>query len=201
MQQLTDRPPFVTFEVRAVEDRAESLTAGHYVAKDVDYAIITPMGSKDRIERVASEWFDSLAQNVQEGRFPMEWLHRFRESFAAWKAGQAIPEHGTPIRNWSVPSPAQIRSLTDAGITTVEDLANCNEEGLMRVGMGGRSLRDRARAWLEQSIRVSAPSEQLAALELANKQLTETNDKLQKQLSELAAQVAALAPQAASRKL
>lgn len=64
------RPPYVMFETRAVEDRAASLEKGHYVTRDVDYAIITPMGSKDRTERVIKEWFDQLQQQVAEGRFP-----------------------------------------------------------------------------------------------------------------------------------
>ena len=40
------RPPYVQFEMRAVEDRQASIDAGHYVAKDVAYAIITPAGSR-----------------------------------------------------------------------------------------------------------------------------------------------------------
>lgn len=40
MVQIAEaRPPYVTFEFRAEEDRAASIEAGHYVSKDVAYAL------------------------------------------------------------------------------------------------------------------------------------------------------------------
>ena len=54
MEAKQDRPPFVNFEVRAEEDRTASIEQGHYVAVDVDYALITPAGSRDCVERKVS---------------------------------------------------------------------------------------------------------------------------------------------------
>ena len=59
------KPPFVIFETRAVEDREQSIAEGHYVAKDVNYAIITPAGTKDRIEKVAEDFAAEVAKAVQ----------------------------------------------------------------------------------------------------------------------------------------
>ena len=84
------RPPYVTFELRGEEDRDASITAGHYVAKDVAYALITPRGSKDRIERVADEWFAQLKRDVDEQRFPRDWLRHFEQAYTDWKAGKEI---------------------------------------------------------------------------------------------------------------
>jgi hypothetical protein len=47
------KPPYVRFEVRSVEDRTASIESGHYVGKDVIFAIVTPAGTRDRIEREA----------------------------------------------------------------------------------------------------------------------------------------------------
>ena len=94
VQQLEERPPFVRFEVRAEEDRQASLEAGHYVGRDVHYALITPMGSKDCIERKADEWFDKLKQDVAEGRCPREWLAAFKEIYKDWCEGREAPEIG-----------------------------------------------------------------------------------------------------------
>jgi hypothetical protein len=51
-----DRPCFVQFETRAIEDRESSLREGYYVAREVIFAIVMPPGSQDTVEKVAEEW-------------------------------------------------------------------------------------------------------------------------------------------------
>jgi hypothetical protein len=142
------RPPYVHFEYRPVEDRAASVAAGHYVAKDVAYAIVTPAGSRDRHEKIAEEWLDNMADQVRQERLPAEWLAHYRALYKAWKEGREAPENGTAIRNWPVASPAQVETLLNLRIRTVEDLATCNEEAITRMGMGGRALKQKAIDWL-----------------------------------------------------
>lgn len=192
MQVAEPRPPYVTFETRAVEDRDASLLAGHFVTKDVDFAVITPQGSKDRVERIVSEWFEALTQHVQEQRFPSEWLRAFREAYTAWKEGREIPTVGTPVLTWPVASPAQVRQLLDLKIRTVEDLAGANEETLGRLGMGGRALKDRAKAWLETANSVGKVSEEVAALRLAKTNSDARSLQLEAQVAELSRELKAL---------
>lgn len=201
VQKLEERPPFVRFEVRAEEDRAASLEAGHYVGKDIHFALITPMGSKDCIERKADEWFDKLKQDVAEGRCPKEWFNGFREAYKDWCEGRETPVSGTPITDWPPASPAQVKSLISLHIRTVEDLASANEEVLGRLGMGGRALKQRAVDWLASAGSAGKTSAMLSSLQAANADLTTRNQQLEAQLKELAARVEALAPAPASRKL
>ena len=151
METKQDRPAYVAFERRAVEDRAASIETGIYSTKDVDFALITPAGSKDRTERVVSEWLENLKQQSSEGRIPVEWHRAYKEAYAAWKEDRALPETGHPIVNWAVASPAQQKSLLDLHVRTVEDLASANEETLGRLGMGGRALKQRAVDFLASS--------------------------------------------------
>lgn len=183
------RPPYVMFETRAVEDRAASLEKGHYVTRDVDYAIITPMGSKDRTERVIKEWFDQLQQQVAEGRFPREWRTEFMAAHAAWKEGRELPLSGTAILTWPVASPTQVKQLLDAKVRTVEDLAQANEETLAMLGMGGRALKDKAVSWLQSAGSTGKTTEELTALRLAHDGLKERNAALEKAVAELTAMV------------
>lgn len=192
MEIAEARPPYVTFETKGLEDRAASIAAGHYVTIDVDFAIITPQGSKDRIERNVKEWLASLSQQTSEGRFKHEWLSHFQASYKAWKEGQELPLSGTPILTWPVISPAQVKVLLDSQIRTVEDLAAANEETLARVGMGSRALKDKAISWLTAAGSSGKVTERLAAAEQANADLKARNTTLEKQLRELAAKVAAL---------
>jgi hypothetical protein len=192
MQVAEARPPYVTFEVRAVEDRAASIDSGYYKTRDVDFAFITPQGSKDRIEREVQSWFDNLGEQVQQQRFPAEWKRHFEEAYKAWKEGRELPLNGTPIVTWPVLSPSQVKALLDARVKTVEDLAGANEETLNRIGMGSRTLKDKAVSWMTAAGGTGKVAEEMNALKAANKALTDRNEELAKQLKELAANVAAL---------
>ena len=186
------RPPYVTFEFRAEEDRAASIEAGHYVSKDVPFVLVTPMGSKDRHESPADEWFARREQDAAEGRFPREWLSAFKGAFAEWKAGREIPLNGTSVANWPVASPAQVKMLLDLKVRTVEDLAEANEETLSRLGMGGRTLKQKAQDWLASANDMGKVSEQLAGLRADNEALKQRNEQLEKQLREVIPQLEAL---------
>lgn len=192
VQKLEERPPFVRFELRAEEDRAASLEAGHYVGRDVHYALITPMGSKDCIERKADEWFDKLKQDVAEGRCPREWLAAFKEIYKEWCEGREAPVNGTPITDWPPVSPSQVKTLLSLHVRTVEDLAAANEEVLSRIGMGGRALKQRAVDWLTSASSTGVASGEITALKAQNENLQARNEQLETQLKELAAKVDAL---------
>lgn len=190
IEVAANRPPYVVFELRPVEDREASISAGHFVAKDVAYAIITPQGSKDRIDRVAGEWFAQLEQQTREERFPREWLIAFKAAFKDWSEGREPSLSGTDVRNWPAASPAQVAALLNARIRTVEDIATANEEALSRLGMGGRALKAKAIEWLTAAAGPGKFAETLAALKAENSDLQERNASLERQLQELAKRLA-----------
>lgn len=194
MEVMKERPPYVSFEVQAVEDRQASIEQGHYVAKDVVYAIVTPAGSKDRIPRVASEWLTMLAEQVQQQRFPGEWLNAYREAYKAFCEGREAPLNGTPVRDWPSISPAQLQQLLNFSVRTVEDLAVANEETLSRLGMGGRALKQKAIEWLDASKGIGAQAEMITAIKLENAQLKETVNAQAAAIAELRAKVENLVP-------
>ena len=189
------RPPYVMFETKAVEDRAASEAAGSYRSKDVDYAYITPQGSKDRIMRVATEWLAHLKVEVAQERYPKEWLNFYEDSYSAWKKGQEIPLSGTPVKNWPFPSPSQINLMLDLNLRTVEDVASANEEAIRRMGMGGQSLKQAAVNFLQSASdgggKLVMENDRLKA---ENQALKVRNDSLEAQVQELASQVRLLQP-------
>lgn len=142
---LAAMPPYIVFEKRAVERRRDDGTA-FYV--DTDFAIVTPHGSKDNVEKVVEEWFARLKEEVRQQRFPQTWLDAYKSAYAAWQSDQAPPVIGTDIRMWPVATPAEIKTLLEMHITSVEVLAQANEETLSRLGMGARLLKQKAIDWL-----------------------------------------------------
>lgn len=151
------RPPHVVYERRAEEDRSASIEQGRYVSRDVDYAIVTPAGSKDRVERVVADWFLMLAGEVKAERWPQAWLDQLRAGYESWTRGQTPPESGTPLSTWPALSPAQVKNWAQIGIRTIEELAEANEETLSAYGMGSRDMKARAGLFLENAKSDSGP--------------------------------------------
>lgn len=187
-----NRPPYVTFELRAVEDREASIKEGHYVARDVAYAIITPQGSKDRIERIVEEWFAMLDRQAQDNRFPREWVRAYKDAYKDWQAGNEPVVDGTDVRNWPVLSPSQLKACLELRLRTVEDVAAMNEESVHRLGMGGRSLKTKAQDWLSSAASTGRQTENITALKASYDNLKLRNDTLEQQVQELRATLEAL---------
>lgn len=182
---LEARPPYVRFEQRAIENQTKSLAEGRYVADDIDFALITPPGSKDVIERIVTEWFENLAREVQNERYPAAWLKAYREAHAAWKEGQEIPINGYSIKNWTFLSPAQVKTYLAFRIFTVEDIVAANEETIGRMGMGARSVKQAAIDFLASAKDNGHMARELAALKAENSLLKTRNDSLEKQLADI----------------
>lgn len=164
--EFAERPPYVAFETRAIEDRNASIEAGHYVAHDVDYVVITPAGSKDQIERIAEEWLAQIRKQSAEGKYNPVWVQHFEAVYRQWKETNTIPDNGTSIKAWPLLSPAQSATVLAANIRTVEDLAAANEDCIRRLGMGGRDLKAKAVAWLESAKDHGKVAAENAALKL-----------------------------------
>lgn len=180
-----ERPAYVVFEARPVTDKAASLEAGMNVSVDQDWALVTPPYSKDRVEQKVATWFNNLEFNAKNGRIPQAWVKMYHEQYEAWKKGQEVPLNGTPIKNWAIPSPAQVQNLLAAGMKTVEDLALCNDEGLRRLGMGGVELRNKAKAFLASA---SSVVEENAALKTEVEQLKGSLEAMQQQINIMVSQ-------------
>lgn len=183
--QNTGIMPLVRFERRAIEDKAASIQAGHYVAKDIDYALVTPPYSKDVMHHKLPNWFEQLELDAQKGRVPREWVERVKQSYEFFKRGQEMPLDGSPIRGWGVISPAQQETLIRLNIMTVEALAAANEEGLRRIGMGAMELKHKASAWLKQLKKAGPATQEIAALKTENSQLKNSVESLEKRVEEL----------------
>lgn len=177
-----EKPSLVRFERVAIEDKAESLKQGKYVAKDVDFALVTAPYSKDVWKCKIKDWFPYLEHELRNERIPQSWYEHYKKSYEAWCNGQELPLIGTPIKGWGVIGPAKQEELIRLGILTVEMLSDVNDEGAKRIGMGVTELKAKAKAWLSQ-LNDKGPATQEIA------RLTVDNNNLQGQIKSLTAQV------------
>jgi len=187
-----DRPAYVRFERRAIEDKLASQREGRYVSKDVDFALVTPPYSRDVFEQVAGDWLKQMEQEVRNRRLPQEWYERYVQTYERWKKGEEMPLDGTPVKGWGMISPAQQKNLIALNILTVEDLAGVNDEGCRRIGMGASELRDKAKAWLSQTKDKGPLTMENAALKAENRALKTQVESLEGKVASLTERVEAL---------
>lgn len=183
---MPQRPPYVVFEQRAVEDRNASIQSGGLKMRDVDYVVVRQQGSRDTVEKDALEWLANIDQLAQTGNYPAEWARHFRDKYHAWKAGQAEPELGLSVRHWPSLSKAQAENLIAAGVRTVEDVAAMNEPTMQKVGMGARELKHKAQAYID-SRDANKAAEQITALKAEIENRDARLAALESQIAELAA--------------
>lgn len=140
--------------------------------------------------------FPGNTLSVFTGRVTDQERQRWPQQYEAFKkAGSFTEGHsGTPLEQWPFVGRAMIAELRYLNILTVEHLSQVDDNGIARMGPGGRKLVECAKAWL-QDAEDGAASMQLAAEKVA---LKETVDVQNAKINELIALVQGLTGQLAS---
>lgn len=158
-------PPMTNFVTEVMEDRDATIEKKEFVGKEVDFIHVFPAGCKDRFEFEWESWKRQTQRDVQEGRFPREWMQMITAKYNAFKAGTPMPSFGTPIQGWKHASPNDVAACKSQRITTIEELASANEDTLRRLGMNARILQRKAQMFVDQ--------QPIPTSELIKKQLLE----------------------------
>lgn len=173
---MEERLPHITFEMRPIEDRNESVAKGRMVYKDVEFAIISPQGGNSVVEREVND--DIKA--------------RFGVAYEAWKKNEEPPLNGTSVKMWPSISPSEVKNLLSARILTVEDLAAANEQMLQKVGIGARALQAKAKAWMNAANNTGKVAEEVNALKVELEAERESKNELMEVVAKLKAEVDAM---------
>jgi hypothetical protein len=157
-----------------------------------DWVEYGPLGESDRTrtrEKIArmSKLSVDDGQNTVVKMAHAIWAD-IKPRYDAWKAGQELPESGTPLAAWAGVTPEQAEFLKMRGIRTVEDVEALTDTHISRFGMPGlRDLIKNAKRFLEGTdARVAASK--MAALEdraaAAEAELAETKQMLLRQMQD-----------------
>ena len=189
----------VRFYKKAMKQEDESIAAGRPIFKDFDFVnIVVPGNGLTEI--------DTYAREEHKKRFPRQWAH-YQNQTAGHE--QLI---GTPIEEWTLISRSQAEELKGIKFRTVEDVANCSDLQLQRIGMiAGMSphgFRDKAKQFLNlatETAEVAQKEAEMQALREENAKIkAETDAKLaqmQEQMSALLAAVAEKTPKQRKTKV
>jgi len=197
--QGADSKLAVTFYKRSMEQKDESIAAGRPIFKEFDFVRICVPG--DALTEI-----DTYANNSHKARFPRQWMH-----YQNQVAGQEMII-GTPIEQWPLITRSQADELKGIKFRTVEDVANCSDQQLQRIGMiagmSPHSFREKAKSFLNlasDSAETAQREEELQELRAENDKIkAETEAKLaamQEQMSAILAAVAEKTPKTRKTKV
>lgn len=177
---------YVEFELRAEEDRNETLKTGYPVFHDVEVAIITmPGGSlvvdKFVTEELLTEWKRGIPGRKPPSPFAIN-------AYEAFKEGREAPVNGIDLKNWPGVTPAQLKMCQGCNIRTVEDLAEANADSIRKMGMGGVALKDKATSYLK-SAGTNKNSEEVSALKVEMESMRESIGRKDDQIEKLMEQL------------
>lgn len=178
----------VTFYKRSVKQDDASIEAGRPIFKEFDFVRICVPG--DSLTEI-----DTYAQESHKARFPRQWAHYQNQ------VGSQEQIIGTPIEEWTLISRSQADELKGIKFRTVEDVANCSDQQLQRIGMiagmSPHSFREKAKQFLNlatESAEVSQKEAEMQALREENAKIkAETEAKLTKMEEQMSALLAAVA--------
>lgn len=135
-QQQENSAVFPRFYMRQIEHKGKSLEAGRPIFVDVEYVEIIIAGDTKNI-------VNTKVTDVHRRRWP-----KYYEDFKNGVEGKA---EGTPLKEWSTIPRTRALELNALNIYTVEQLAELPDGSIQTIGMDGRSLVTKAKAFLESS--------------------------------------------------
>ena len=132
-------PTFPEFMLVPVQDELATQRQGYPVFRDEEQVRIHIAGN-------------SLSVPVE--RVNDEHRARWPEQYKRFKAGQEMAHEGTPLEMWpAISSKSQVLFLKYHDVFTIEQMATVSDYNLGKLGMGGRQLRDLAKAYLDAAER------------------------------------------------
>lgn len=161
-----DSKLYVEFSMEAEHQGFESEQQGRPIFKDVPFITIHFAG--DSTKRVVRP-----VKDEDKERFARQWQQ--------FENQQEQTVSGTPLEQWAMLTKADVASLKAIKIMSVEQLAGVNDSNLATLGLGGRTLRDKAVKWLETAKDGAA----LSAVFAENETLKADLAAIKQQLAEL----------------
>lgn len=198
----TDTNAVVRFYEQADKNNFLSEQEGHPVFDTVLMAeVITPGLSAGTLEVEIERVFNEAAGLGPKGERKIRrtsHYKRFNAQVEAYKtdSGEYIDD-GTPIKSWPQIDTGTAQTLISRGIFTVEALASVADSALGSLGIGGRSLRDKANAFIvsrQFGIPTAQQSAENTKLKVALENAQSEINELKKLISEIKPDTSAKAP-------
>lgn len=161
VQHGDDNDVPVRFFQKAVQNKFRSKQENRPIFEDKDFIRIFYVGSRDYLDREATE--------QDKRRFSRQWEAYQKQEKHSWQ--------GTPLASYPGMTEAMKNTLEYYHVYTVEGLVSSSDATLDQVGMGARELQKNAKAWVEHAKENKEDEEK--------KQMREQIEKLTNTVAEL----------------
>ena len=164
---------YASFQLDAVEMPFLSSQAGRPIFEDREFIRIFIAGDKN------SEIYREVRDEDRE---------RFVEVYDRFKRGLKDEDQnsGTPLAQWPIMKPREIKELQAVNLFTVEQVASVSDSVKQKLGMGANEIVAKARAWLNQANQGADLSKYMAEnsrlkidLEALQAQVQQLSDRLE----------------------
>jgi len=146
---------WVRFFTQSVQNSWKSQETGRPVFEPKDFIELIQPGERDKLVREV--------RDEDKYRFPRKW--------EAYQAGLAQAPDGTPLSILYPSEPHIVDMMRLLVIHTIEQLAGLTEQGIQRLGMGGREHVARAKRYLEAAEKFSGVNAMQSALDAARDEI------------------------------
>jgi hypothetical protein len=143
------------------ENKQKSLEAGRPIYDEIPSISIQWPGGDETVRRIEP-------QDIAE----------YPEKYAAFQAGNAPIESGTPLAEWPPMPGSTLRELQHLGFHTVEQLAAATDDVKRRLGPAGKFVQ-MAKDWLSAS---NSPQAEVVALKQQLEREQRRTEKLEEQI-------------------
>lgn len=168
-----DKGLYVEFDTMPELQEFASEQAGRAIHKDVEIIkIYKPGVMAPTIRKV---------QPLAVGRVPSDY-DRWPAAYAAFKNKTVVIHEGTSLEAWAPLTKSDVMNFKAANIHTVEQLAEVPDTAIHGLGLGGRTLRDKAVAFIASA---GGNSAALMRLTKENENLRSDIDALKNQIAQL----------------
>lgn len=163
--------------------------------------VITPGSANSMPEFLCETRFSDGVTPVKRTTY----YERFAKQIEAYREQNGTYNiQGTPLQQWTQIDVGTAATLRASGITTVEQLAQVSDGNLYNLGIGGRTLREKAAQWLtsrEFGIPAAAAGTKISHLEEKVLSLEAENATLRAQLAQASAPAPQISPADAAQAL
>ena len=173
----------VTFFSEAVLNQPKSEASGRPIFDDVEMIMFQFAGDTRRVCAFPATETDPNA--TREAGYPVSYAEAHAEAYRKFKAGQQQTVAGTALSEAPFLTEAKRRELRALNIHSVEALAALDGPNLKTLGIGGRELKNQARAYLDKaagSADVTGMAAQIATLRENMQLLMDENARLVDQM-------------------
>ena len=122
-------------------------------------------------------WIDVLKDRLRNAFITQSYYDHCINQYEFWKEKGDVPLNGFPVVEWNMVSPAQQRTLVDAGINTGELVAEMTEDAMETVGFGSRELKKKAQAWMTANTDTAPQAAYIMRLEEAVETMQSSYEK------------------------